>query len=199
MSTIIKDGSGRGFSAKVDSELRLQTNSVALDHIAHESQNDGTAFVLSSGFVSITDTASFSAMMFIKNEDQNGRIFNIQRFRICSGGAMEHHATLQVEIFENSTGGTLISDANNAFARNMNLGFKSSFQGKVYSASASGKTQTGGTHFTQFINHGTGHSTNDYYGALVLAKDTSIAVTVKPSEAMTVCVEIIGYYETYYE
>jgi len=193
----IKDGTGTGYLARVDSENALLVQAVSTMHIAHESQKDGSAFALTTGgFLEISETASFSAVFFVKNTDEKQRTFNVERIRFCGGGAMDAHATVQIKVFANCTGGTLISDQVAGEVANLNLSSRNEFEGVAYTGGDL-KTATGGHFLTNFQCHANGESQNDYYSALSLGKGDSLSFLIKPSEAFTMCVEVIGYYESY--
>lgn len=195
MATLeINDGTGKGFRAAVDSDNRLLVEAVTLEHIAHEAIDSEDAYVLSSGFVSLTNTASFNGIMFIKGLDET-KHFHIERIRICSNGASGQ--SLQVKVIANATTGTLISDANAAYSHNTVLGSSNTLTNvmSVFSASGDSKTITNGDWFAQYQQPLLGHSNQDYMGSIIVAKDTSLAVLAKPSAACDICVEILGYLE----
>ena len=179
---------------RVTEEGRATIDSVLLPKIAHVSQKYGEAFILASGFIALTTTASFNGMMYFKNTDAQNRNFKIHHFRAC-GGLCAAGSTLQVVVYINPTTGTLISDAVAGYENNMNTTNSNTLGGLLYAPSGDGKTVTDGTYFTQFINHAPGHSIQEYDGGIVIGKNKSFTIVVKPSVAMTVCIELIGYYD----
>lgn len=187
MESII-DGTGSSYEAKVDSKNRLSTFAITEGRIADASK-DGDTFVLASDFISLTTTASFNAMMYIKNESDKDLF--IQTIRTCSTGS----GHMQFRLIRNPTTGTIVSDANDADQFAANFGSNKEFEGLAYSASADGKTITDGDNFTQFTNHSPGHSTEDYRGAVVLPKGSSLGITCKPSVAGEVCLEVVCWFE----
>ena len=183
-----------GQGMRVTNEGRGAVDSINLTHIAHESQDDGTAYILATDFVALTTTGSFNGLLYFKNTDSQNRHFHIHHFRVCAG-LCAAGSTLQVKVIENATTGTLISDANAAVTNNMNSTSSNTFGGNAYAASGDGKTITDGVYYTQFINHAPGHSVQNYDGAIIIGKNDSFAIEVKPSVAMTTCIELIGYFE----
>jgi len=190
--TEIIDGSGDGYRASVDNKKRLQTKAVSVPNIAIVAQDEENAYVLSSGFISLTTTGSFNGLMFIKglNSDKE---FHIERIRVCGNGTMND--AVQVKMIGNATAGTLISDANDAYSHNTTLGSSNSMEGDFayYTASGDGKTITDGDWFAQFQQPSIGHSHQDYDGSIVISKDTSLAIEAKPEIACEICIEILGY------
>jgi len=194
---IIEDGTGKGYKSLVTEENRFGVDAISVPHITHESEVYGLGYIISTGFIPLTTTASFSGLLYIKNTDSLGRSFHIHHFRVCSG-LCAAGSTLQVQAKIDATTGTLISDANAGTVNNMNTNFSANIlDSVVYSASGDGKTVTDGTQFTQFINHAPGHSLQDYNGAIVLATNSSFVIEVKPEVAMTACIELIGYYNKF--
>src|SRR5210317_1734856 len=158
MESII-DGTGSSYQAKVDNKNRLSTFAISEGKIGDASK-DGDSFVLASDFISLTTTASFNALMYIKNDSNKDLL--IQTIRSCSDAT----GTLQFRLLRNPTAGTIVSDANVADQLAANFGSNREFEGLAYSASADGKTFTDGDDFTQYINRSPGHSIEDYRGAV---------------------------------
>lgn len=188
----LEDGKGSGYKAQVTKEQKLAVDAINTTHLAHESKDDGEAFVIATDFISLTTTGSFNGLLYFKctTSDQN---FHIEKIRICSSGT----GYMQIEVTKNPTTGTLISDANAALTNPLNFGSSKVINGRadVYSASGDGKTVTDGDKLTQYINKSPGHSHQDYEGSLILHNGDSIAITCKPSIATDICLELLGYFE----
>ena len=188
MEIEIKDGSGTGKRAAVTKDGRLETFSITEDRLADISLREGKSFIITSDFVSLTTTASFSGIMYIKNTDSKVNLF-IDKIRICgTGAAMGGYA--QTKFYKNPTTGTLISDANAGIVVPANLGSNEVLSATVYSASGDAKTVTDGTQFSQFTVHLPGHTVQDDKGAIILPGGSALAIVCKPSYATEVCVEI---------
>ena len=194
MEVIVKSGVGSGNTAEVTTEGKISADAVVLEHIAHESEKYGNAFLLSTGFISLTTTGSFNGILYIKNTDSESRHLFLQQLRVC-GGLCAAASTMQVIIYKNPTAGTLISDANDGFNENANSTSSNLFGGDVYVASGDGKTVTDGTHWSNFQGHAPGHSTEEYRGSVILGKNDTLAVVLKPSVAMDVCMEAVIYFK----
>lgn len=188
---IITSGTGNEYSAGVNPNNRLETFSIVEDRMADISNRTGESFVLATDFVSLTTTGSFNGLIYVKNN--NDKTLYIQRIRTCSTAT----GSVQCILISNPTAGTLISDANLSDQRSANMGSNEVFSnfGLSYAASGDGKTVTDGDQFSNFINRSPGHSIQEYNGAIILPKGSSIALSAKPSVATTVCVEIQGWFE----
>jgi hypothetical protein len=186
---VIQDGRGGGYSAGVDSDKRLLSKAISQSRVSDISRRNGKAFLISTDFISLTTTASFNGIVYIKNTSDEDLF--IGKVRTCS----DTSGNVQVRILRNPTTGTLISDANAATQLSANFGSSEIFGGDAYAASGDGKTVTDGSNSSQFINHSPGHSIQDYEGAVVIPKGQSFAITAKPSVALTFCAEIQCWFE----
>lgn len=187
MELEIIDGAGSGKRAKVDTNQRLETFSVTEKRMADISKRNGNSFIITSDFISLTTTASFNGVLYVKNTDSSKLIF-IDKVRVCGTGTSMN--AMQCKFIKNPTTGTLISDANAGIAIPSNLGSSEVFTGTVYAASADGKTITNGDQFSQFTVHLPGHSVNEYDGSIILTGGTALGIEIKPSAATTACIEI---------
>jgi len=189
----IKDGTGKAFSAQVSDENKLATDAVIISAVNHSSAEYGEAFILASGFVSVTTTGSYNGIMYLKHIDPNTH-FHIQRIRICNNGAS---GSMKVKLLAGPTTGTLISDANDGYACPANFASNKTAEGRltVYAASGDGKTITDGSHITQFTNKIPGHSIQDYDGSFILHNGNSFAIVAQPSILGDICIEILGYFD----
>ena len=192
MITQIEGGTGSGYRAKVDTENRLSTFSITETRLADISARTGDAFILTSDFVSLTTTGSFSGIMYIKNTSTTENIF-VDRIRICGTGSSM--GSLQTKLVKNPTAGTLISDENAGISIPANLGSQEVFSGLNYAASADGKTVTDGTQFSQFTIHLPGHTIQDYQGNLIIPGGASMGIALKPSYSTEACIEIQCWFE----
>lgn len=191
MAQQIEDGTGTGARAKITDNNRLETFSITESRSADISLRNGETFILTSDFISLTTTGSFSALMYVKNTSQKNMF--IDKIRICGTGSSM--GDLQTKIIKNPTTGTLISDANAGISVPSNLGSNVSFTGLNYAASADGKTITDGTQFSQFTIHLPGHTIQEYDGALIVPGGSSFSIEGKPSYASEICVEVQCWFE----
>jgi|DEB0MinimDraft_10_1074344.scaffolds.fasta_scaffold08524_3 hypothetical protein len=186
---VIQDGRGKGYSAGVDSLNRALVKSVSQSRVSDISKREGQAFLIASDFISLTTTASFNGIIYLENTSDLD--LYIGKIRTCS----DTSGNVQCRLIRNPSTGTLISDANDADQLPSNFGSNEAFGGFAYTASGDGKTVTDGTNESQFINHSPGHSIQEYEGAIILPKSSSLALVAKPSVALTFCAEIQCWFE----
>lgn len=99
MGTAIVDGSGDGFSAKVDADLRLYTRSVGQTEMSFLSQQKASAYELHPPrFSNITTTETF--LVWMKNTS-NTESFYIDRIRLWfnGGNTLAQRATCMIGRF----------------------------------------------------------------------------------------------------
>ncbi len=187
---ILEDGTGSGSKAKVNNHNQLYVEAVTRTEISEVSQGEGEAYVVATGFISVTTTAGYSGLLYIKNTDSEGRDMFIEHIRLCGtfSGAMDAN-DVQCKVIKNPSTGTLISGASAAYSENANFGSANTFHGLAYKG-ADSTTVTDGSWFTQFTTHLPGHTIADYNDAIILPKNKSIAFLVKPSVATEVCMEV---------
>lgn len=114
----IQDGTGSGYSTQVDSSNRLRTRGVFSTE-QNEEAGRGNAYLLSSGFITLT-SASESAVMYLRNDEDSDLV--LTRFLISaldSTGGTKGYATLA--LYSNVTGMTSGS-GNPLEPRNLNFG-----------------------------------------------------------------------------
>lgn len=186
---IIKDGTGTGNQLAINSNNQAKTFSEIRTEIATISLEKGQAYVVSTGFISLTTTASFSGILWIKNTDTEGRDMFIEHIRVCASCACVDMEALQCIVYRNPTTGTLISGASDAYTANANFGSANEFNGLAYKG-ADANTITNGDWFTQFVTHMPGHSIQDYNDSIVIPKNGSIGFAIKPTHAAEVCMEV---------
>lgn len=194
MQIYIKGAGVNGEVALVSKKGHLLVNSVVESTMAYESEQNGNGFIIATGFIPLTTTGSFNGVLYLKNTDTKNRPFHIEHLRVCASLAAAG-SSLQVQLKRDVSTGTLISDANNAIKSNINDDSGNTFNGDAYTASTDGKTITNGVDFTQFSNAAPGHSIQDYEGAISISKNRTLSIEIKPSVAMTVCIELLGYFK----
>ncbi len=189
MSQAIKDGTGTGKLAKVDDNNRLSTVAVTKTQVADVSESEGKAFAVASNYITLSDTSDFNGFLYIKNTSAEDCYIKSVRISTTEPGF------LQCKLIRNPATGTLITDAYDANANPLNFGSEEVFSGDAYTASGDSKTILDGDHLTQFTLPSPGVSLQDYEGTLILPKNKSIALMVKPSATTTVGAEIRCWFE----
>jgi hypothetical protein len=115
----ITDGTGNGFSAKIDSRNRIFTNTVQKEEYA-DAASFGNAYTINSGYVTLSAASATSGILFVKNNGDNDLI--IDRINLSvkdSAGTTQTHGRF---IFYRNpgsmTGGSGVSVSSN----NLNFG-----------------------------------------------------------------------------
>jgi len=189
---ILSDGAGTGTKLRINSDNRAECEVTQQTRIADVSARLGQAYTIATGFVSLTTTASFTGMLWIKNTDSSARNMYIEHIRVCGSAATMQD--VECVVYRNPTTGTLISGASAAYKSNNNFGSANQFNGLAYKG-ADANTITDGDWFTQFVTHISGHSIIDFNDSIVVPKGSSIGFALKPSAAMEVCMEVNCHFE----
>jgi len=185
--TIIEDGTGDGFDAKVNSANQLETFSVSRNEMTNVSISDGDTYLFASGdFINITTTGTETGFLYVKNTSATKNL-HIQSIRSCGD-------TIQKwKVFTGVTTGTLVSAATAGSSNNINQTSSNSADVTVYKG-VDGSTRTNGTMIEHWINN-VGHSIEVFDGAMVLGRNDSITLTLETDTAGDYCARVIGYYE----
>lgn len=151
---IIRDGTGLGFEAAVDSKNRLKTFSNVQDETI-ENLELGNAYNINTGL--ITSVNSDSSVIYFKNNEDGNYIIEAIAFAEFDG--ITHSDKPYIIVYKNVTGGDIISDAtsvsmfeNRNFGSTKTLGNSFAYKGK------NGGTITGGTEVGYFQHNGSGRS-----------------------------------------
>lgn len=168
----IKDGTGDGFTVKVDGRNRFQVKAVSLDE--QQAANElGNGYNINTGTVSLS---AATAILYFKN---TGSVdFVLDAFAVGIGSGTFSDSVL-VTLTRNPTGGTLIDTATAVdMNQNRNFGSNNTLSAALYKG-ASGATVTGGASIAQFFQTGQGRIfvTINF----VLPAGSSIAVSVDPN------------------
>lgn len=199
MGMIIKDGKGRlGSAMRVDEDNRAHVKAVTIP-IAMAKSDSSETFILSTydstyntdGWVSLAAADGFSGFLYFTNTSSDKHL-HVHHWEVCGFG----DGYAQFKAIRNPTGGTLISDAISGNVQNLDIGSTDPFRGACYIPSASGKTVTGGEHLTQRVWKTPGHFRAEYEGSIILNKGDSLALLIKPSVDLSICCEVMVFFET---
>ena len=178
----LESGIGNGFLAGVDRDNRLLTESVTVTQMANAS-DDSRAFLVATDFITLTTTASFSGVLYIKNTSTDTDMY-IQSIRTCGDSAQYWR------MYRNVTTGTLITGGTSAEIHNGKFGSNFLPAADVIKGADSLTITDGdvlGTHY-----QGAGHSVQDFDGGIELSPGSSIAWEVKPGTNPTdVCMQVL--------
>lgn len=194
--SLVEDGSGSGFNAKVNANNRLYISGIA--ETRQEAATEiGDSYHVLTGMVTLT-SANQSAMMYFKNEsDVDFRIKDV-----IGGGGIATGATMEdvfiMELIRNPSTGTIVDDETAATIRcNRNFGSSKLIQDTalVYKG-AEAKTFTNGTSHFLVIARTAGHFTQLVDEVIPKGKSLGILITPPSGNTSFPCyVGIIGHYE----
>lgn len=137
--SVIQDGTGTGYFARVDSENRLDVRAVSDATIIHES-GQGNAWNINTQNVSVS-SAGENALLYFKNNSSQDAVVASLFIGIGTGtGTATDNALIRA--YANPTGGTLISGGGAVTVVNRRIGSGRTFNYTVLSGS-SGSTITG--------------------------------------------------------
>jgi hypothetical protein len=137
--TIIKDGSGTGNEAKVDTDNRLYTKADVTDNVGTATL-EGDAFVVSSSIVNLT-TSCCSQILYLKNNECIDIV--LTEFSIIMGNTTGGAGDFILTFTFCPTGGTIVCCGTVGGALNFNLGSASLLASDVR-IGAEGSTIIGG-------------------------------------------------------
>jgi len=183
MAETIKDGTGTGNLAKVNSDNELLVLADTVPHLASVSEGQKKAFYIRTDFVPLTSTGIFSGIVYVKNDTTTDEAIKIQQLRTCS------NVVSQWKLIRNPTTGTLISTGTASQTYNLNTGGQD-LTATTIKIGADSSTVTDGDLWATWQN-GVGHSTGYLEGAIIIAAGDSFALTCKPAAAGDVCSSIL--------
>lgn len=128
--TEIKDGTGTGKRAKVNNENRLETNAVSTEIDLHQVE-DGLAFNINTGIITLTDAVADTAVLYFKNTDTNNVVVTsaVLSSAASTAGADNVLHWKQVGNFDASS--DIIANGTPGAAINRNTGVSRLFSGLV--------------------------------------------------------------------
>ena len=193
MPDMIRDGSGNGYLAKVNTLQRLYVDAISTDE-QNDATERGDSYNINTGVITLTNTADTPVLYLKNNQDQD---FHIRSIAVgvgpTTGGASSY---IKVTIVKNPTTGTIVSNATSADI-NSNRSFSSAKTATidVYKG-ATGNTMTDGTDQAIIFAYANARlfATIDEF----LAKGNSIGVKIQaPSgnTSMDCYVALVTHYE----
>lgn len=180
MAEILKDGTGKGYTTKVDSDNRLHVNSVTRTDLT-QAVLIGESDNLATGAVTLTTDAE-SAIAYIKYTGTDPLV--IKEFLIILGTTTGGTGNRIVKVIKNPTAGTIVDNALDMDDKENNNFSSSNFIDGLFYKGAEGYTITDGTEFADTTR------TSDTVIAFdaaprVLGKGNSIAIMYTPPSGNT--------------
>ena len=180
MTTVIKDGTGTGNTAKVDSKNRIRSLST-IETGGTEAALDGNLYNVNTFTINLT-SANQSALLYIKNTNADSWVINRVFYNagVSTGGTGDFLA----EVVANPTAGTLISAGTDITPYNLNFG-----SSKILTATtkkgAEGSTVTDGEIRVGTIIPTSGTRVLIAFDSIIMDPGSSLAVTVTPQTGNT--------------
>jgi hypothetical protein len=171
-----KDGSGKGYLARVTPEQRVTTLAVTEDISVHH-VFDGGSYNLNTGTISLT-TDGASGVLYLKNLENEPIV--VTSFIYLLGNSDATGDTL-VQITRNPTGGTLLTNTAQAPV-NRDCGSNNTITATA-TKGAEGKTVTGGDVLIESLFASVGRKTIPV--PVVLRKGNSLAISITPPSGST--------------
>lgn len=188
MAITIKDGTGKGYEAKVSDKGRLNTLSISQSELHNNSIIDGKVFSLgTNGFIDINTANQETACLYVKNTSTSDRCV-IHSMRTCGNQVQK------VIIYKNPTTGTIIDNAVAGHEVNLNFSSSNIPEATTYKG-ANGYTFTDGTLLGQHVNN-VGHSTETTSDALILGPNDSLGISFELPASGVVCANLEAYFES---
>lgn len=145
MSTTINDGTGNGFSAKVDSGNRLLTRSVS--NTEYElAITEGRAFNVNTEFLTIgtaSPPTTENAILYLKNNEDEDIIIVAWFIGTADSQGTATDVGPLLKVYTNPTGGTIVSSGTDVVPVNRKIGDNNTFDITVKKATSDGFTLTG--------------------------------------------------------
>lgn len=172
MSESIKDGSGRGYLAKVYSDLTLGVRAVNINSVDYSAEN-GNAYNINTGTISSLANGTSSLLYFYNGE--NSTIIIDAIIVGLSDGTASDSQTLT--FIRNPTGGTIVSGATAvSMNQNRNFGSANVLNNSLAYKGADTLTLTGGNDIAQAFM--TDNSRAVFNVGFVMPKGTSLGVNL---------------------
>lgn len=181
MVDVIKDGTGTGNTASVNSDNRLLTSAIQ-QSAAQDASRKGDAYNINTGDVTLT-SSNESAVLYVKNNEEQDLIITTVIFLI--GASTGGTGDLLASVFANPSAGTIISGAADAEMKaNKNFGSNQVLAADVFKG-AEGNTQTGSTVAFRSRLDGSSKQYTIGTGDIILPKGSTLAITIVPQASNT--------------
>lgn len=184
-----QEGVGGINELQIDNEGRAVVSAHAQSSMAHHSIYDGDVFIIATDFLTFSAAAE-GAALYVKNTSPTKPV-HVGAVRTCSDVMGNIKWTMNHGATSHNTGtGTQTT----ATAENMNTQSNLALSADLY-AGTNGTTVTGGTQVTQWIDHGPGHSVQDFEGGMIIGPGDSMSILATPSATGDLCLQMIVWYD----
>lgn len=180
MSEFIKDGTGSGHRAKVDSKNRVAARSVT-ETGSTTAALVGDLYNINTETISLTSSGA-SSLLYIKNTNLVPWV--VDRIFYNAGVSTGGSGDFLAEVIANPTTGTLISAGTAITPHNLNFGSTKSLTA-ITLKGAEGSTITDGTVRVSTIIPASGTRVLISFDAIILEAGSSLAIKITPQTGNT--------------
>jgi hypothetical protein len=191
--TLITDGAGTGYKAKVNGNQRLYVNAVTITE-DEQANKIGNAYNINTGEITLTSAAQTPVLYLKNNEDQSIHITAVAIGLANSDGTATDMT--KIVFVRNPTAGTIVSSPVNVDINgNRNYGSNNTLTADAYKG-ATGKTMTDGD--DHILVYGTARSRVFVTIDEIIPKGSSFGLKITPpssNTSMTVYAAVICHLE----
>ena len=182
MSEIILDGTGSGFTSKVNKNNRFYVDAVQRAR-TEEASIEGDSYNINTGVINLT-SANKSAVLYIKNNEETKRLVITSLFYLI-GNSTGGSGDVLITVLRNPTAGTIVSNATTV-EMNANRNFSSSrtLVADVYKG-AEGSTHTDGDKAIESIFNQAPTRAVLSVGHIILGRGSSLGIDITPATGNT--------------
>lgn len=174
MSVEIIDGSGKGYRASVDSDLRLSTTAVSESRFDNATK-EGCSFNINTEFITVTNSTE-TPLLYLKNNEENDLIVEAWFIGTDASAGTATRLSL-MKVYPNPTGGTIISGGTDVSIVNRSVGSTDTLD---VDCKSGGDAFTLTTTTTPVLYQTQGSSSRAFGTVrLAIKKGSSIAVTMQ--------------------
>ena len=169
MATTIEDGTGKGFSAGVDSENRLLVRTINETEFDHATRK-GSAYNINTLFFSVTDSVE-RPLLYLKNNEE--KTLTLAAWFFATSGSSSSNGI--IKMFPNPSSGTIISSGTDVEAVNRLIGSSNTLDADI-KRGGDGFTATGyGTEPVLYQPQG---ATSRGFGSIQIAIEPGSSVVI---------------------
>lgn len=177
----VEDGTGKGFSAKVNEFGQLATKSV-ISTLENFGATKGYTFNVNTGNINLT-TANASALLYLKNNGEDD--LYVSTIGYLLGNSTGGTGDIFAEVLRNPTTGTIVDGATNAdVIANKNFGSSRPLNADVFKGAEGNTFTDGDIAYTSLLNSA-GKQYAIATGSVVLPRGSSIGVRLTPQTSNT--------------
>lgn len=181
----IQDGTGSSKKVRVNSNNRIETESVTTSSLSTTSKRDGNAYTVGTdGIFSGSFGAGDNAILYCKNNEDKDLFVDV-----C---VVSQDVTGIYKFYKNPTTGTLIDSGTPTSPLNLNFASSNVPDLDVIKLDASGRTFTDGTVIT-YSRNPAGLQPLDFLGTVVVPKGSSFGITYDPETPGTVNLSVFFF------